>query len=234
MIAHTIIVHATRAFSIRLPLQLSITQSNQGKCGKIFSLQPTQTVLVFVPYFFNFRPPSICLSHISSIANECLFSFSFYKYLYKCMARIQPSFLCFHLFPPRQHKTSILLTPKGEIKYPGVIFLSNPNLLLCPLLFSLPHGLSSFSFSTVNKGTLFLYLFGQLYFSFKHDSKLRPWQDFAHILPNFLSSFSTYPLQHNGLASYQTPKILDPILGWALQHVLAIKRYLHHLTMHRH
>ena len=117
--------------------------------------------LYFLPFFFNFWPPSIGLSLISSIANECLF-FSFNKYLYKNMTCIQPSFLRFYLFQPRQNNTSLLLTSKGEIKYPGGSFPKQPTTLILSTTFPLPPGLS-FAFSIVNERTLFIYLFGQLF-----------------------------------------------------------------------
>ena len=130
----------------------------------------------FRPLFLQLLtpPPSIALPLIFSVANKYLFSFSFNKYLYKSMARIQPPFLHFYLFQPRQHNISFLLTSKEELKYPGVLFLSNSNQLLCLLLFPLPLGLSSFSFSIVNEVTFFIYLFGQLYFSLKNNSKPSP------------------------------------------------------------
>ena len=104
-------------FSIKCPLQLNIA-CNQTKVnvenfpGTYFFLQPTQTISVFNPFFFNFWPPSIGLSLIFSIANKYLLSFSFNKYLYKTMACIQPSFLHFYLFRPWQRNTSFLLTSK--------------------------------------------------------------------------------------------------------------------------
>ena len=48
----------------------------------------------------------------------------------------------------------------------------------------------------------------------------------AHILPNLPSFVLKYPLQHNGLASYQTPKILNPIPGGPSQPSLATNQYL--------
>ena len=50
--------------------------------------------------------------------------------------------------------------------------------------------------------------------------------DFAHILPNLPSPVSKYPLQHNSLASCQTPKILNPIPGGPSQPGLATNQYL--------
>ena len=73
------------------------------------------------------------LSLIFSIAYEYLFSFS--KYFYKSMARIQPSFHHFHLFRP-QHDTNFLLTSKDEPKHPGGSFPSNPNLLTGYFIYS--------------------------------------------------------------------------------------------------
>ena len=94
--------------------------------GTYFSFQPTQTVPIFVPIFFNFWPPSIGLSLIVSIANEYIFSFSFNKYLYKSMAHIQQSLFHFYLFRSRQHNTSILVASKDELKYPGGSFPKQP------------------------------------------------------------------------------------------------------------
>ena len=92
------------------------------------------------------------------------------------MACIHPSFLHFYLFRPRQHNTSCLL-PKVRWYILGLLFLSNPNLLLCPLHLMLHLSLSSFSFSIVNEATLFICLFGQLYFSHlrwaKQDNQLQ-------------------------------------------------------------
>ena len=51
-------------------------------------------------------------------------------------------------------------------------------------------------------------------------------QDFANIFPNFLSPLSKYPLQHNGLASYQTPKILNPNPGGPSQPGQTTKQFL--------
>ena len=50
-------------------------------------------------------------------------------------------------------------------------------------------------------------------------------QDSAHMLPNPSFPVSKYPLQHNVLASYQTPKILNCILGGPSQPGLATKQY---------
>ena len=62
------------------------------------------------PFSFNFWPPSIGLSLIFTIVNECSHSFFFQqapiKKTKKNIARIQPSFLQFFLFWSRQHNTS--------------------------------------------------------------------------------------------------------------------------------
>ena len=81
---------------------------------------------------------------------------------------MQPSFLRFYLFRITQHNTSFLLTFEGEIKYPGGSFSKQPK------FFTLPIGLSFFSFSTVKENTLFICWFGQPYFSLKHNSKPCP------------------------------------------------------------
>ena len=103
------------------------------------------------------------------------------------------------LFRLKQHHASIKLTSKCEIKSPGGPSPTNSNLLLFPQLFLLPLGLSSFSFSIANESTSFIYLFGQLYFPLKHDSKPshkffcayhETPQDFARIHPNLPSHFS--------------------------------------------
>ena len=147
----------------------------------------------------KYRTPSIRLFHISSIANECiLFSFSFNNYLYKSIVGIQLSFRSSYFDHDNTTLVSCLLS-ELRLNILGLLFLSNPNLLLSPLLFPLPLGLFSFSFSTVIKGTLFIYLFSQLYFSLStiqnrvhrfcggyHETR----QDFAHILRNIPSPFS--------------------------------------------
>ena len=84
---HTIIVRAPRTFSIKRPLQLSV--SNQGKYGRIsrdlFFFFPTKTNCSrFRPIFsstFGHRL-LVCLSSLQYLTSA-LFSFSFNKYPYK-------------------------------------------------------------------------------------------------------------------------------------------------------
>ena len=51
--------------------------------------------------------------------------------------------------------------------------------------------------------------------------------------PNLPSPVSKYPLQYNGRASYQTPKILNPIPGGPSQPGLATNQYLKFSTSPR-
>ena len=113
------------SFSIKRPLQLR----NVVKFSRnLFSFPTNTNRSRFRPLFlqlFDHRQ-SVYLSFFS-IASEYLFSFfSFSKYFYKSMARIQPSFLHIYLFRPRQHNTSFLLTSKDELKYPGGSFPKQP------------------------------------------------------------------------------------------------------------
>ena len=81
------------------------------------------------------------------------FLFSFSKYLYKSMAHIQPSFLHFYLFRPRQHNTSFLLTSKDDLKYHGVSFPKQPK----------PFTLSFILFQYLHKTWYGFYQFPQLF-----------------------------------------------------------------------
>ena len=104
--------------------------------------------------------------YYSNFFSNILSSFS--KYLYKSMARVQPSFLHFYLFRRRQYNTSFLLTSKDELKYPRGSFLNNPN----------------------------FYPFGQQHFPLKNNSKPSPQifrfiqrdrQDFVHTFNPLIS-----------------------------------------------
>ena len=138
--------------------------------GTFISFQLTQTVPVFVLFFFNRQ------SVISSIVKVGFLKKKFFQQVFrKIMARIQTSFLRFYWFRPQQHNTTFLLISKGGIKYPGVSFPQQPKPFTLSTTFSLFLGQSSFSFTIINEGTLFIYLFGHLYFSLKHNSKPSLW-----------------------------------------------------------
>ena len=97
LITHTIIVCALSRFSIKRPCNQTKVNEVKFPGNHFFLLSNQHKPFPFSsPFFFNFWPPSIGLSLISFIANECFFSFN--EYLYKSMAHIQPSFLCFCLF----------------------------------------------------------------------------------------------------------------------------------------
>ena len=125
---------------------------------------------------------------------------------------------------PWQHNTSFLLTSKDELKYPGGSLPKQPK----------PFTLS---FTLFQYLTRLLYLFIYLVNYISPSRTIQKWvhkffgtyeirQDFAHILPKLPSPVSKYPLQHNGLASYLTPKILNPIPGGPSQPSVATKQYL--------
>ena len=119
------------------------------------------------------------------------------------MARIQPSFLHFYLFRPRQHNTSFLLTSKNDLKYPGGSFLSNPKLLL--------------SFSIVN-GLLYLFICLVNYISPSRTIQNRVHEFLSHqrnrlrfCIYTSLSPIPCFKISSTTQRSdpfYQTPKIL--------------------------
>ena len=107
----------------------------------------------------------------------------------------------FFVFTYSDHDNTALvscLLPKERENILGVLFLSNPTLLFCPLLFPLPLGLSSFAFSIVNVGTyLFIYLVNNISHSSTIQNRVHKFsgayhetrQNITHKLPNSSSPF---------------------------------------------
>ena len=131
---------------------------------------------------------------------------SHHAYLYSSM---QSSFILFYLFRLPQRN---LLTSKGEIKYRGSSFSEQPKSSTLSSAFSTAPMSIFFSLFQQLMRVLYLFIYLVNYISPSGTIQNRVHkfpgayhktrQDFAHILLNFPSPASKYPLRHNGLASY--------------------------------